>query len=711
MRRTLATIGALAAATTLGPATRPAAGDDALVAYSAGLDRLLDNDKDRGLLAALHLVDERLAELPAELDEPGTPMPAIDLVLDLLASPFLLQAGATEDPDAEMPFYVQVTLKEPQAGPTFAERTDRLMGMFGLGPGRPLDDNPAISVVDLDGVGLYYGQPRDDAFTLALNRFEPGSKRPPNPGLPKGVEPVLAFAFDGPAAQPAFEAVLGQMGPTRDLVRDQLDLYGLLGPDATSFSFAMGYADDRLHGAWRYTNYAPLAERWHALVREPLQTHDLAMVPADATFAEVGKYRMDGLGDLIREWMPAMEEMGVEEAQDPFALFTEQTGIDLERDVLANLGDSYGFYMSDTTGGGGLMSAILFMRATGPEALEDALQRLGEKINALAQEHAKGYIRVRDDKREGLPLTTLTFPGLPIPLEISWTIADGYLIFGATPHGVIAAARQAKGAGPSLLDNRSFLQMGGSHWEGAVYVTYTDTPRLARSGYSLAQLACSAIANAVRSPVDPQRDPGLILPSFNELVNGARASVSIDRLDGDDLVGTFQADRSVMVNVCGGLGLIAQSGAPVAVAAMGAGVMLPALGQARAKAESAKASAQVRQLSIAMMMYAAENDDAAPPSLDALQPYLGPGLLDSPFGPVSDGRGDYWLNTSIGRFATLQRPDEVIAIYDRAMYEHTDEVAVGFCDGHVQVMDTWDFEALTEQEPNAGTDFDLPESW
>ena len=712
MRCRLPLIGALAAAMTLTAAPRPAgADDDVLVVYSAGLHRLLADEKDRGLHDPLHLVDERLAELPAEIDEPGMPVPVIELVLDLLASPFLLQAGGLEDPNAEVPFSAQLTLTEPDDGPTFADRTTRLMGMFGMPEGTPLDGNPSISVIDLDGVPMYYGRPRDDAFTLALNRLDPAQKRPPNPGLPEGIDPVMAFAFNAEAAQPFFETMLEQMGAGRHLVRDQLDLYGLLGPDATSFSIAIGYGDDRMHGAWRYTNYAPLAERWHALVREPLEPRVLTMVPVDATFAEVGKYRISGLGGLIREWMPAMEEMGVEGVEDPFALFAEHTGIDLERDVLAHFGDAYGFYMSDTTGGGGVMSAVMFMRATGPLALDESLHRLAEKVNELAREHARGYVQMRDYKREGMPLTTLTFPGLPVPLEISWTITDGYLIFGATPHAVIAAARQAKGAGPSLLDNRKFTQMGGTRWEGATYVTYADMPRLARSGYGFAQLACSAIANGVRSPTDVQRDPGLILPPFNTLMNGAKASVSIYRLDGDDLVGTFQADRSFMVNLCGGLGMIGQSGAPIAVAAMGAGILVPSLEKAREQARVTKSAAQVRQLSMAMMVYAAENDDLAPPGWPALEPFLGPGMLNSSFGPVSDGRGDYWMNTSVRRLSDPRRPDEVIAFYDRAMYERTHEVAVGFFDGHVQVMSTWEFEMLLEEEPNLGTDFDLPDGW
>jgi prepilin-type processing-associated H-X9-DG protein len=336
------------------------------------------------------------------------------------------------------------------------------------------------------------------------------------------------------------------------------------------------------------------------------------------------------------------------------------------------------------------------------------MRRLSEKINTLTRQHAKGYIQLRSTPRQGLSLTTLTFPGLPIPLEISWTVSEGYLVAGATPHAVMAAVEHARGAGPSLLDNASFREMGGDLWEGASYLTFTDIPRLARSGYGLAQLACSAIANGVRSPANPQRDPGLILPRFNELIEGASASVSMYRLDGNDLVGTFQSDRSFLVNLCGGLGVVGQSASSVGMAAVATGVLLPAIGQARQKAQIAKSSAQIRQLAIAMMTYAADNDDAAPPSLEALRPYLGADLPTSPFGPVSDGRGDYWMNTTLQRLSHSKVPHQHVAFYDRAMYEHSHSVVVGFFDGHVKTMSAWELEALISDEPNAGTDFDLP---
>ena len=113
-------------------------------------------------------------------------------------------------------------------------------------------------------------------------------------------------------------------------------------------------------------------------------------------------------------------------------------------------------------------------------------------------------------------------------------------------------------------------------------------------------------------------------------------------------------------------------------------------------------------LAVAMQTYAADHDDAVPASLDALRPYIEGDGLSSPFGPVSDGRGDYWINTKLRRLNASTIPDRQVAIYDRAMYESGVAVTVCFIDGHVEALDAWEFDALINEEPNAGTEFDRP---
>src|SRR5688572_4716589 len=73
-----------------GPGAASGAAADALVIYSAGADALLSDPKDAGLLRALKMLDERVLELPREVEDESMPAPAIQLALQLLMSPMSL---------------------------------------------------------------------------------------------------------------------------------------------------------------------------------------------------------------------------------------------------------------------------------------------------------------------------------------------------------------------------------------------------------------------------------------------------------------------------------------------------------------------------------------------------------------------------------------------------------------------------------------------
>ncbi len=702
----VAAAGLLAAApkTPVAPAKaepQKAPGGDVLVVNSAGLSKLLVDKKDAGLLEALRLVDERVLDLPAELEQPF-PAPAIRLALDLLAGPLVLQAGMNPNAaEGGLPFYAQIAF----SGRTADEATEAarnisgaLQMMTGM-PGQAVPGRAGVNSLALpNGMTVYHGTERAGEFAVGVNALRAAATRPAS-GLPKGVEPVLTLRLDAAAAQPLVEMILAQVGPDAEDVRNQLLLYNLIGPDASSFTAAVGHGADRCHAWWKYSNYGRIAQRSPIVAREPLVEKDMAMIPEDAVWATVARMRISRILDTFRQTLgPEAVEAGLQEA-------TAELGFNPERDLLAHLGSAYGFYTSESNGGG-LHSAVLFMEVSNPAALDATLARIHQQVNGLAREHAKGYVRLRTTARSGVQVTTLTFPGLPVPLEPSWAVAKGWLIVGATPQGLAAALDRAAAGGKSLVDNKRFREMGGDGWRKATSVSFMDTPRLARGGYGLTSMLCSALSNAVNSPASPDRFQGTILPPLAQLLDGAKASVSLYGFEGEDLVGTSQCDRSMLVNIAGATGLLGEC-VPV-TAPLLAGVMLPAMAKAQQSARSTKSAAQARTMMTAVFMYATDHDGAAPPGFEAMMEaqYFGPDLLASPLGPVSDGRGDYWMNTRLDFDSAW--PDRQVVIYDRAMYERDATVAVGFLDGHVETIAVGAFKAIINAEPNAGTDFDLP---
>jgi hypothetical protein len=686
----------------------------ALTFYSAGLEGILVDPKDKGLAAALRMLDDRVLELPAELEEP-IPGPPIQFALDLLMSPMTLRAGIVENPDPQAgpPFYAQLDFMTGSQ-----DKAQALAGRFSAmiaqlrAPSRPAPDSPGLKLIDVNGVSVYHGSSDQnrEAFTVAINTVDPTPLDIDRGDLPQGVEPALAFSFDAKRVQPLLQMMLAQGGPQAETAIGQLEMMGLYGPDAVAASGAIGYSQDRGHMAIRYQRYRQVMEKSGGLSDQRIRAEDLRRIPADATYAQLTKYNLAGMGQALQKMAEQISARTGEEAPDVMAMVEQQTGVNPQRDIFAHLGHTMGAYMSDTTGGGGLLSTVAFVEVSNQEALGASLTRLSSMANELAKQHAKGYVRIAERTVGDRKLMVLTFPGLPIPLELCWAMADGFLYSAASPQALIAGMNQGRGGKQSLADNPRFKEMGGDKVNDAIQVAFIDTPRLINGGYGIVSLAMAALGNAVRSPELPQRDPGMIMPSYSELQANAKAAVTIVRLQGDDVVMTSQYDRSTLVNGCAVAGMFGGY-TGIAAAALAAGVTLPAVGKARDQAQISRSMVNLKQISTAIYTYGAEFDDAMPQTTEVLvkNGYIPRDLFDSPFGPMHDGGGDYFFNlAAVKRLSESRFPDRHVLGYDRALYQAQGRTVVVFYDGHIQQMDSSEFQELIAEAPNAGVDFKVP---
>lgn len=677
--------------------------------FSSGMEGFLVDKKDQELLNALRLIDERMAELPLETGQP-VPVAPIQFVWQLLTGPMSLRAGMKQGgaPQGGPPVYAMLDFytDTDKRAEGLLQRFTGMINAFGRMPIQTAPNLPSMKMVDLDGAPLYFGVTKNGkpALSLGLNSAPAQGFDFGKSSLPQGVEPALKFELDARELQPVIEmmkarADADEIGPAMM----QLEMLGLVGPNATTITSEYGYAADRAHAAARFARYRQLMEKSGMLSESRLSAADLRRIPADATYAQISKYNIAGIGQALRNMA---EQAGGDPEQDIMGMVEMHTGINPQRDVLDHLGQTAGIYMSDTTGGGGWLSTAAFVEVKNAEGLQQTMNKLASMANQLGTQHAKGYVRVSERTVNNVPMTVLSFPGLPVPLELSWSIADGYLYGALTPNSLLGAIQQGKASNKGLADNPRFVEMGGGKIDNAIQVKFIDTPRMIRDGYGMVNLAMSAVSNAVRSPSDAQRGVGLIMPSLNELSKGAKAAVSITALEGDDMTVRMQLDRSFLVNLAGGFGLIGGSSGAIATTALMAGLMMPALAKAREAAKETKSAAQLRGISMAMMTYAQENNERMPASVNELveKGFLTKEMLQSPVGPAPDGE-DYWINTGENNDFNAKK----VLGYDRAMYANADKVAVVFFDGHVQVMDVLEFDELLEEEPNADKEFNLPE--
>lgn len=515
-----------------------------------------NDPRDAGLARALGMLPARIEEL--RLDIPGMPPQAgeaIDLVLNMLAGPMrmaliyggpeakgglfgygLVMASATADEKAAARMHVQVLdLLEDAPEEMQPEESKRLPGGFEIfaGPAGALVFGPAQTKSGWS-YQLRLGSVGDAEQALALT---------PAPTLDG--TPMLRGRLDFAALTPAVK--MAKLAAGDDIPEEivnlvnQLGSYGLTGDDAMKIGFEMGATASHMVTRTVVEGLKAYREKLH-ISAEPLTEANLRSIPADASFAWMGRADFTWLTDVIEQ--VDASGAGVTRSLDEFR---KQTGVDLREDIIDALGGVLAAYSSDATGGGGIGSMVGLISYKDRERFLGAHSKLLKLANSLmadAQIPAKLHIVPWKDGQT--TVHSLRVDGLPIPLELSYAATEDWLIVGLTPQAVVAAARQAQGKGDAGVTSlAAFSALGDRLSKGVISVSYMNTPRLVRSGYPFLSMAGSALANAMRSRHDTERDPGMVVPLYADLINGAQPSVSVTLWDGDNLVSETRGDRSI----------------------------------------------------------------------------------------------------------------------------------------------------------------------
>jgi len=480
-----------------------------------------------------------------------------------------------------------------------------------------------------------------------------------------------------------------------------------LSPDAPVIEFGVGVTDTEMHMSSRLVGIGALDAAGMS------QDHGFTVdvferVPNDAVRLTAFQTNMESMFSFLEVMM---EEVG----SDEYAQMTEEIGVDVINDIFGNLGERGMFYMSESTGGGGLLSSVAMLELNDSDAFGQAHSTLIDRLNELAAEEIDGYVRVQSRDIHGVPSFTFTVPGLPIPLEPSWAITDDALILALSPGSLEIAIAQDNGlVESSLLDNESFQESVIAKMpNGQAYgVSYFDASRLAKRGYGMTSMFTSALANAARSPSNPDRVIGSLIPSYASFTSGIAPSGMVTYWDGDDLCTYYTGDESALVQLSAGLGMIADIQGLV-IPALAAGVLLPALGQAQISAQEVLSAANMRMLVMAFANYTADNQDQWPSSMTDLldDGFVFEENLISPFGPAYDEAGDYVFRYDEASAENSFSHMLIIGI-DRAMLLNTDgEVVVAFADFHVERIDIDRLLDILELPENEGAAEALDIDW
>ncbi len=556
---------ALGQAAGAAPAKEPATPSTTLlVVEHTGLANLLVDPKDQALKRALAMLPARVNELPREIHEmPAEAAGYINMALSTLARPTRFAATYTNGAPTGGFFNYGLMLSLGAEGEQDAQKLHGMVQMLMKEAEVPVRFKPSTRYATMlegpvAGVGsLAYG-PRAGEGGAWRYDVQFGTVGEPDgvvATLPKvsGATAWLRGRLDLSGLTPAVKMLKGAAKNEPEAIEmiEKARDYGLYGPDGVKASFSIGHTDTHSVSKLMIEDAARHADHWY-LNKETLSERDFKAVPSDATSAMLMKADFNWLQDLIN-----LGKAHEPDFIDALEQFHEHTGVELQNDLIANIGGTIGFYTSTSTGGGGLLSGVALLSFKNRDAFVAAHDKLVAHAHALIDEHlplGPGYIRATPWKDGETQLFSLRFNGLPVPLEITYAPLKDFLVVALTPQAAVVGARQALGQGDGGLASNELFTASIPTMKGLGAVSFSDPRRSIADGYGVLTLLGSAISNAVRSPRDPTREPGMIVPTYAELVNGAKPTVSWTYWDGANYVMEARGDRSVLVQMAAASG-------------------------------------------------------------------------------------------------------------------------------------------------------------
>ena len=583
----------LVSACLLGAANGLHASTDAIVLYSAGIDGILNDAKDAGFHQALVRMEEHEMSLPPGISrrERFEFQTMVKLLLSELDVRVAVRPNA---PPHENPFTLTIRShgNEGASPQSLISAAHQVAEYARVPAGVPDAQHPGFLRYNdndpdpLTWIGLEKSNGVEQAVLSVGAPPEESSLDWSACGLPYGTKVIGGMLIDFNELQP----LLGMAMMAQPQAGDLLKAWGLMGPDALRIQMAMGRDGELMHLGGRVSNWTKHFGQY--VVDGGVRSSDIDRIPMDAVAAQVTRVNIRallnsliGIGDSM---MPPLGRGPDGKSVKASEMASEQIkmmlGVNPKTELIDYLGDAVAFYRSPSTGGGGLMSMVMLVEASNPDGLATSIGLLAARANSMMMSMTEGYVAMSTWTHPDCgEVISLTFPGLPVPVELSMAVKENWLVATLTPQAMIAACRQFD-ARSSLRQARSFRQSIGMDGIGAMQINYSDTPDQMADGYGYMVGLASAISNYSRPKNGHTHSADLVVPTFGDLADDAHPCALLVSVDGDDVVYQGTADPSINVLMTGMMANIDSN----LLLPMSAGVVMPAIMEARSAAMRAR---------------------------------------------------------------------------------------------------------------------------
>jgi len=302
-------------------------------------------------------------------------------------------------------------------------------------------------------------------------------------------------------------------------------------------------------------------------------------------------------------------------------------------------------------------------------------------LEKLATEKSNGMVQVSSQVQDGR--TVHTWGVMPLAMAQvmpSWTIVGDRVVIGSNTMMLTSAVNQINSGTKSIRNTDGFkkvtARLPGGELLSFKYVDsklqFTQLMTVMQQFWPMATMAASNAG--LKLP--------FILPQLSSIAQDMGPSCQYSWFNAKGLRSHYH-----------GAGIEPSLGA-VAGGAIGAGVLMPALARTRQQARRTVSMSNLKQLGLAVIMYADEHDGKLPDSFEqAKQYYNDAKVLESPLKP-KDFAGPSYIYVS-GHSMKAQSPNWQIVAYENPEYCQ-DDITTLFLDGHVERMQKDNFLEMLE---------------
>jgi hypothetical protein len=299
-------------------------------------------------------------------------------------------------------------------------------------------------------------------------------------------DPVLAVYVDADAIRRMGERLIAQFGEADvrrewPRVRDAIGIAGL-----KQIAFTAGFRNKNWETNLLIGAPSPRSGLLKLLDAEPINDEVLKLIPRSARL--VGAMSIDGSRVLsdFRSFAGQLDPHVRRDIDRSLEEIVKEFGIDVQRDLLDQLGKQWAYYTAPRVGGNGLLGVVFVNRPRDVGKLSASLEKLSDSVNqvfAKVQRHDEPIIRIRETQAGEVRIKYLATP----VVSPAWTVRGGNLYVALYPQVVAAAANLPNKAGESILDNPQFAamrkEMAGDSSAKMSSVTFMDLPQMVPDAY------------------------------------------------------------------------------------------------------------------------------------------------------------------------------------------------------------------------------------